>query len=235
MKKILLSLSVIAISGLVSRGQGTVQLTDETGGTGNVVINNGGTLSYAPQFTVALYYADVSGAATTASIGTDAYGQLTYSQFTADQASLGLTLGGTATVDTSPSTGGPGLFNNNVAIATGVPGGTAAAPVNDDLVLAAWTGNYSSLSAAEAGGAKVGLIGFSNPLGTGGLSTYIPVLTGWASLAQTPSDSAFETAQGFGVTANDLIMSAPTAVPEPGTLAMAGVGLASMLIFRRKK
>jgi hypothetical protein len=228
MKKIILALSLVSLGTIVSQAQGNVNFSNESTGPGSVVLNSGGTLSYASQFTVALYYGNVSGAATTAAIGTDPNGQLTYSQFLADQTTLGLTLATTAQPDAAA---GAGFFNGNVTT-LGVPGN-----VNDDLVIAAWTGNYSTLAAAEAAGSSgstvfAGLIGFSNPLGAGGTSPVIPGLSGWTALTPSASDSAF---QGAFPSGSDLIMNQVTAVPEPTTLAMAGVGLASMLIFRRKK
>ena len=42
---------------------------------------------------------------------------------------------------------------------------------------------------------------------------------------------------GFGWNGanQDLVMTAVTSIPEPGTLALAGLGVAALLIFRRRK
>jgi len=232
MKKLILS--VAAVSGLSMAGfaQGTVAFNNEVPVNGNylgyIVNNSGGTgssgYSLASSFTVGLYYGDVGGSATTQSLGADSSGQLTYNQFVADQTSLGLVLASTTGEDSTGSQGGPGLFTGgNVTV--GVPG-----TVSDDLVIAAWTGGYANLNLAEAAGANIGIIGFVNQLGAGGSSPTVPQLSGWAALPQNATDSAFE----GGVGAQDIVMSSVTVVPEPSTLAMAGVGLASMLIFRRR-
>ena len=80
-----------------------------------------------------------------------------------------------------------------------------------DFQILGWTGNYNTLDAAAAAGQAVG-------------ATSVFSATAAASPA-LPADVS-----GMGI-----LNLAPVAVPEPTTLAMAGVGLASMLIFRRKK
>jgi hypothetical protein len=88
-----------------------------------------------------------------------------------------------------------------------IPGDPAGTVVS--LEVEGWLGNYSSLALAQAAGQKVG--------------TTAPFT---------------ETLVAVPGTANDIegmpALNLTTAVPEPSTLAMAGVGLASMLIFRRK-
>ena len=91
-----------------------------------------------------------------------------------------------------------------------MPAGSAFAQV------LAWTGNFSSFAAAEGSG-QVGVYAGSSSVFS------IPVI----GVTSPPDDISSITP--FNIT------QVPTAVPEPGTLAMAGVGLASMLIFRRKK
>jgi len=71
--------------------------------------------------------------------------------------------------------------------------------------------------------------------------SYASALTGYA---QTPaiartlgginSDGDPVTPQQFNTFAN-LTLTATTIVPEPGTIVLAGLGLASLLIFRRRK
>lgn len=73
----------------------------------------------------------------------------------------------------------------------------------------AWTGNFASYAAALAGGAPVGQSPvFSNPVAGG---------------AGTPPD--------FTAMPSITISS----IPEPSTFALAGLGAAAMLIFRRRK
>jgi hypothetical protein len=95
-----------------------------------------------------------------------------------------------------------------------------AIPANDTYYqVLAWTGSYSTYAAAVA--AYNG-----NVLGAGYGSS--------AVLAFSPPP-ALNTVVSEDLDPNQLNVSVvTTVVPEPTTLAMAGVGLASMLIFRRK-
>ena len=95
-----------------------------------------------------------------------------------------------------------------------VPAGTAWAQV------LAWTGNYSTYAAAEA----------SQTLGVyAGASQIFQILPPPAAGSPASDISNIENVGDGNI---DLTQVAIT--PEPSTLAMAGVGLASMLIFRRK-
>jgi Ca2+-binding RTX toxin-like protein len=97
-----------------------------------------------------------------------------------------------------------------------VPAGTAWAQV------LAWTGNYSTYAAALASGQQGVYAGES------ALFQIVPP----PAAGSPPSDISNIEAVGDGNV--DLTQVPTTVVPEPTTLAMAGVGLASMLIFRRK-
>jgi len=81
----------------------------------------------------------------------------------------------------------------------------------------AWTGNYSSYAAAEASGVTGVDAGISQ------------IFT--ASIPSTPTGFAADVSN-MGVI--NLTQVPTTVVPEPSTLAMAGVGLVSMLLMRRK-
>jgi hypothetical protein len=91
-----------------------------------------------------------------------------------------------------------------------LPAGTYFAEVE------AWTGNYSSYAAAEASGVTGEFAGVSSIFTT---STAAP--------PAPPADIS-------SITPFSISQVPTTVVPEPTTLAMAGVGLASILIFRRK-
>jgi hypothetical protein len=99
-----------------------------------------------------------------------------------------------------------GDIYDNTSNAYLVPGGTT------DFEVLAWLGNYSSYAAAQQAGAAVGSSGI--------LSSFTSVPA--AGLPPVKID--------LDPTPINLV----SAVPEPSTLAMAGVGLASMLLFRRK-
>lgn len=88
------------------------------------------------------------------------------------------------------------------------------------LTVVAWTGDYSSLLTASQNGA---LIAFTGDALSGGALTW---LSGSGS-ATTP----YVITKGANAF-NGLIL-AP--IPEPSTFALAGLGAAALLIFRRRK
>lgn len=101
-----------------------------------------------------------------------------------------------------------GLFNGGVQLIPGVPSGSTAT-----LQIRAWEtkgGLYTSYAAALAG--KTGLVGEGN-------------------LVQVTLNTAPSTAP----TMNGITSITMHPVPEPTVAAIAGLGLASMLILRRKK
>jgi len=102
---------------------------------------------------------------------------------------------------------GHGKFLDNSGNEYNVPG--SAANGNAILMIEAWTGAFSSYAAASAGGAYVGTTGeFTQKLG--GAGTPAPGLSSMPAIVlQT--------------------------IPEPSTFALAGLGAAALLIFRRRK
>jgi len=98
------------------------------------------------------------------------------------------------------------------AIGTSSPSGTTQYAI----FMVGWTGGYSSLYAAAAAGAPVGFSSVFTYTAGSAANSSIP---GFAGLA--PS---------FGVFSP---VSPP--VPEPTTLALAGLSGASLLLFRRRK
>jgi hypothetical protein len=83
------------------------------------------------------------------------------------------------------------------------------------LALVAWAGLQTTEAAAVAANDVLGVFAFTNPVGD-------PNAT---PVAGTPAALS-----GFN---HDLVMT--TTVPEPTTLALAGLGSAALLAFRRKK
>jgi hypothetical protein len=119
---------------------------------------------------------------------------------------------GTATGDI---TGNGGLIYDNSGdeFLTPTIAGTTA-----PFTVEAWTGDYSSYAAALASGVT-GVFA--------GSDSFTVAIAAPASPPPNGNDIS-----NFGVV--NLTQVPTTAVPEPSTLAMAGVGLASMLLFRRK-
>jgi len=116
------------------------------------------------------------------------------------------------------ATGSGQFFDGSTVTLAGITAGTGNADVNNvQLFLRGWTGAFadyaSAFAAASVGTAAVGQTAvFSNP--TGGAGTALPAnMVGWL--------------------VNNPLILAP--VPEPTTLALGGLGIASLLLFRRKK
>jgi hypothetical protein len=102
-----------------------------------------------------------------------------------------------------------GRFNGNIQTLTGV-----AAGANADYVILGWSGAQSSFDAALGAGDQTGVSAkFTTP--TGGVDPLVP----------PPSLSGTFT----GLTLQ------PGVIPEPSAIALAGLGAAALLIFRRRK
>jgi len=101
-----------------------------------------------------------------------------------------------------------GRFNGGNITLTGI-----AAGANVSYAIIGWTGNYASFDAALAGGAMAGASATAFTMATGGVDPLVP----------PPSISTTFT----GLTLQP--------VPEPSTFALAGLGAAALLIFRRRK
>jgi len=105
-----------------------------------------------------------------------------------------------------------GVVQYNSGFAFGLTGTTTTGSYS--LFEVSWSSAYSTLAAAAAAGSAVG---WSSVLNNISLST---------ATAPAPESPAFNP---FGT------LAAPTATPEPGTMALAGLGGLSLLAFRRKK
>lgn len=105
----------------------------------------------------------------------------------------------------------PGLFNGGVlTLNTATPGGSI------DAVLVGWNGSATSFDLALAAGGFVGVSG------------KFTTATGNPNALPVP---------GSPVSIQSVIPAGMTLapVPEPSTLALAGLGAAALLIFRRRK
>ena len=221
MKNIILTITAVVGASLSGFSQGQVAF-DTINVAGNVVTSPNGSTSTAvsgqyvdaASFDVACYSLDQT---TTAGItGLNAYGflnplDLLTDGFTQDTLANSLT----------PLAGSDGAFATVTAGINGV--------VNGDAVIAvvAWTGGYSTYAAALASGtAVIGILVFVNAVGPAPQSPYTQdIATGWNALPNSPQSAA----NGGN---EDLIL---TSVPEPGTMALAGLGSLSLFLLRRKK
>jgi hypothetical protein len=112
--------------------------------------------------------------------------------------------------------GGAGIFNGGVLTLTGIPGGTAAF-----IQIRAWN---TTAGATYALALAAGQAGMGDAYGSSGVFS---VVTGnpAASPPTTPATL-------IGLTSFNLNTAI---VPEPSTFVLAGLGLASLLVFRRRK
>jgi hypothetical protein len=109
-----------------------------------------------------------------------------------------------------------GQFNGGGVTLAGIAGGAQA-----DYFILGWTGNYANFDAALTAARLDNSVSFL------GQTAVITTLTGNPSL--TPPGSATALTDTFtGMTL------APLVVPEPTSFALAGLGLAALLAFRRR-
>jgi hypothetical protein len=105
---------------------------------------------------------------------------------------------------------GGGMVYDLSGTAYAIPG--VAANANATLQMQFWLGNFNSYSAAANAAQLVGDSGpYTNPTGGGGVPATIPS----SAMANMPNITL-------------------AIVPEPSTLALCGLGLASLLVFRRR-
>jgi uncharacterized protein (TIGR03382 family) len=223
MKKIL---STIVAAGLVASAYSQGQITFENGSAngyvaessaGDTTANAGGTyIEQTPSFTATLWALSGPDNSDSGLNGLDAYGELNLADLTSD----GFTevSGNVAGVN--------GAFG---PIGEVVPGTVSA---NTVFVVVCWTGAATSLAQAEATiGDYVGDLAFVNAVGPAAPSPITgadDIDNGWDALANSPRSAA----EGG---AEDLVMTQVTSTPEPTTLAFAGLGGLSVLLFRRRK
>lgn len=216
MKKLLLT-AIAASAAAVTYGQGTIFINnlDNTG----VVGGNGGTVAN-PTYSAAvtsnglIFTADTTsqagnlgGTAGSTLIGND-FSWALYGGATDSSSALTLLASATGSAITGDNANWGQFLGESTQVA--VTGTTASSTVYLELYV--WEGNtFTSYAAAAAGGDYVGDSGvFAN--GSGGGANPATALTGLPDMN---------------------LMT--TSIPEPGTLALAALGGASLLMFRRKK
>jgi len=218
MKKALLTIGLASIVALSSHAQGFVVFSSSTQNisTNNPTLGVSGRTQGAGDYYYALFYSTTAISGGTQS--GDASGLGGYAWNIA-----GWTLDTDPTA-TSASTATAGRFASTApntdgsSTVPGVAGGASAY-----FIIVGWSANLgTTLAAMEANlGSVPGYLGQSNPtgdlvLGNGALVPN-PNLFGGAA----PQTQAFDLGS--------------TTIPEPGTLALAALGGASLLLFRRKK
>jgi hypothetical protein len=184
--------------------------------SGHTTGSTAGYTQQTPSFDVACF--SLNQTTLTGITGLDAYNylnppDLTSDGFVQDQ------VGGSLT----PLVGTDGTFGSSLPTAI-IPGVTSADAV---IAVVAWTGGYSSFAAAlDSGTSTIGILVFVQAIGGASPSPSITdIATGWGTVPNSPTSAA----NGGN---EDLILSS---VPEPGTMALAGLGSLSLFLLLRKK
>jgi len=208
-KTILITLAAMG-SAFGAFGQGAVGLDNSTAAEGIVLTGTtGGSASglgfYSGTAGVEVWYKNGSAYDVSSLNGLFANPAAAYAKLTADGFTLATTF-----IGANVSGGGFGLGDLHIA---GVS--PAGSPIT--LAIASWQGSGATFQGAANGG----VLGFIQP-------------TADYTIAPTPTSPDLTAATG-GFNTTDLRLNAITAVPEPSSFALAGLGAAAMLIFRRRK
>jgi hypothetical protein len=222
MKKVVLtSLATLGLA-LGAFGQGAV-IIDNGSAPGYLdLLSNGAT--YSGAFGLEVWYKNASSAdnAINSLNGVSGQAANAYALLTADGFSL-------ATSKANAGTAAGGIFSGVGEVDIKAPGGAVppgqAGPGLDRTVnggsalfaIVMWQGTGSSYLGAQ----------------NGGIVTFVNPTSDWTiAPPNTPVPPLSNNFQGNGAPYTDLIM---TPIPEPGTFALAGLGAAALLIFRRRK
>jgi len=216
MNKLTLTIAALASASLTAFSQGQVGF-DNTYANGYVIesdashtASSANTYVQAADFTAQLWA--LSGPTTTVPADVDSYGYISPLLLTTDGFSL---VAGSTTI------GSAGAFS--AAVNEIVPGTVSG---NTVLAVVAWSGEWANLATAIANGAQIGALAFVNPVGPASPTPYSgDISTGWNALQNSPLSSANSGNE-------DLIL---TSVPEPTSLALAGLGGFGMLMALRRK
>jgi hypothetical protein len=234
MKKIALIMAAVAGTSLAAFGQGQVNFNNgnangfvaTSGASSDASSSTAGYVQQTPNFTVELWALSGPASTTAGLVGLDAYGYLNPGNLVSDGFSQVALVSGTG--------GGFTTSGNNVAGTAGAFGAfqNAAVPgtVSGNTVLAvvAWTGAFSTFASADVTGDNLGILVFVSAIGPASPTPSSgDISTGWNSLQNSPLSAANGGAE-------DLVMT-PVVTPEPTTLALAGLGGAALLAFRRRK
>jgi hypothetical protein len=221
MKKIILTITAVIGASLSGFSQGQVAFENvnangfvATDPNGHTTGSTSGYVQQTASFDVACYSIDVT---TTSGLnGLDSYGYLNPLDLTSDGFTQDAVAG-----SLTPLVGTAGAFGPQTAIINGVVSANAV------IAVVVWTGGYTTYAAALASGTSdIGILVFVNAVGPAPQSPYTAdIATGWDSLPNSPTSAA----NGGN---EDLILSA---VPEPGTMALAGLGSLSLFLLLRKK
>jgi len=223
MKK-LLTLAALLGAATISYGQGYIVFANPTGAT---TVKTNGSAVVAAGGSVGSWYYALLWAPTTVT--------------TVDASLSGWTFGGMATnTATSGRMDGRNSSDGSAAAVAGLTGTSTA-----DFVIVGWSANWGSDWATVFAGrpmttaATNGRIDAPINGATSGWYGISPVATGGATgggIPLAPNGGPYNTIFGTGVGfIGSWNLNYYSAIPEPSTFALAGLGAAALMIFRRRK
>ena len=218
MKKILALSAILAATASGVFAQGTITFNNTTatyvttnnGTVGNIASGNSGNII---DFTVLVAPMTSFGVPTSITNPTNSVWLSTGLSFTNSGTAAGRVLGYSSV--TVPSNWAAGSTNSYIIVAWSANLGSSWATVSQEAITGNWTTaglfGYSAVGFNQAGGS------------VNGNSVPSPNLCGTSA-----------TTQGTPVGGFALSAVAPSVTPEPSTIALAGMGIASLLAFRRR-